>query len=97
VGKNLTHFMETSVRNADKVICLFTPNYKLKTEGRSGGVGFEYSMIDQNLYKQQVENTKLIPILRSGDADTSIPFLSRPLYGTTCGLMRILTKTLKRY
>lgn len=74
VGKNLTHFMETSVRNADKVICLFTPNYKLKAEGRNGGVGYEYSMINQNLYKQQVENTKLVPVLRSGDPEISIPF-----------------------
>ena len=74
VGKNLTHFMEASVRNADKVICIFTPNYKLKAEGRTGGVGYEYSMINQSLYKQQVENNKLIPVLRSGDADTSVPF-----------------------
>lgn len=73
LGKNLTHFMEKSIESADKVLTIFTENYKLKAEGRAGGVGYEYSMINAELYQNQVNNNKIIPILRGGDSDSSIP------------------------
>ncbi len=39
-GKDMMYFMETSVRNADKVVIIMTPNYKIKAEKRTGGVGY---------------------------------------------------------
>lgn len=38
LGRNLTHFMERAVQDADKVILIMTKNFKLKAEDRKGGV-----------------------------------------------------------
>ncbi|MBU3927930.1 MAG: toll/interleukin-1 receptor domain-containing protein [Bacteroidetes bacterium] len=73
VGKDLTLFMESSLEKSTKVLLILTPNYKLKAEQRKGGVGFEYSMISQELFEIQADNEKFIPILRNGDLNSSTP------------------------
>lgn len=72
-GANMIHFMESSIPKADKVLIVFTPNYKLKAEKRQGGVGFEYSILNAELYKRITTNQKFIPILKVGDYQESIP------------------------
>lgn len=72
-GKNLPHFVETSIAQADRIIIVFTPNYKLKADKREGGVGYEYSIMNVDLYKTQTSNEKIIPILRAGSKENSIP------------------------
>ena len=72
-GANLIHFMESSVPKADKVLIIFTPNYKLKAEKRQGGVGFEYSILNAELYQQITTNQKFIPIIKLGEFQESIP------------------------
>ena len=72
-GGNTMFFMEKAVNNADKVLLILTPNYKVKADGRQGGVGAEYSMISQGLYAMQENNTKFLPILRKGSLDLSAP------------------------
>ena len=71
-GNEMTHFMEKSVNLSDKVILIMTPNYKDKADNRRGGVGYEYSMITQNLY-ENLDNEKFIPVLRKGSYDESAP------------------------
>jgi len=71
-GKDLTHFMETSVSEASKVLLVLTTNYKLKAEKREGGVGSEYSMMTAEIFNNQ-QSDKFIPILRSGDRTNSTP------------------------
>lgn len=73
LGKNLTHFMERSVTQSDKIILVLTENYKLKADNRTGGVGYEYSMINEELYRNQAQNKKFIPVLRAGNVEASIP------------------------
>jgi hypothetical protein len=72
-GKSITHFVEKSFAEAHKVVVIFTPNYKLKADGRSGGVGYEYSIMNAALYKDQIGNDKFIPVLRQGTQIESIP------------------------
>lgn len=72
-GANMLHFMETAIPKADKVLIVFTPNYKLKAEKREGGVGYEYSILNVALYKQMVDNKKFIPILKTGSFNDSVP------------------------
>ena len=82
LGRNLTHYMEEAVDKADKIILILTENYKIKAEGRTGGVGYEYSMINAEWYKKQTANNKFIPILRQGTHDTAIPrFVDSYIYG----------------
>ena len=71
-GDPITHFMENSVNQADKVLLVMTPNYKEKADNRIGGVGYEYSMIIQELYERP-ENKKIIPIRRNGKYDECAP------------------------
>lgn len=80
-GKNMTLFMETSIESADKVLIILTPEYKAKSDGRNAGVGYEYSMISSELFDIQNNNTKFIPVLRSGGKQSSLPiFLKQFIY-----------------
>nr|WP_315245534.1 toll/interleukin-1 receptor domain-containing protein [uncultured Flavobacterium sp.] len=72
-GKELTHFMENSLEKADKVIIILTEEYKKRADARTGGTGFEYSLISQGLYDLQANNNKFIPVLRQGTKATSAP------------------------
>lgn len=72
-GSNMITFMERAIPKADKVLLIFTPNYKNKAEKREGGVGYEYSILNSELYRQISDNKKYIPILKSGAFEDSIP------------------------
>ena len=80
-GKDLTYFMENSIEKADKVLVILSPNYKTKAESRESGVGYETSMISQEIFESPITNVKFIPVLRVGNATTSSPkFLKSKLY-----------------
>lgn len=72
-GKNLTNFIENNISKAKRIIIIFTPNYKAKADKRKGGVGYEYSIMNIDLYHNQIKNKKIIPILRKGAQRSSIP------------------------
>jgi len=76
-GKNLPHFVENSIARAERIIIVFTPNYKLKADKRTGGVGYEYSIMNAELYENQTTNETVIPILRRGSKEESIPVFMR--------------------
>ncbi len=73
LGKNLFHFMENSIKIADRVIVIFTPNYKAKAEDMIGGVGLEYSILKAASYSSIANNEKIIPILRQGQSKEVLP------------------------
>jgi len=80
-GKDLTYFMESSIEKADKVLVILTPNYKQKAESRKSGVGYETSMITQEIFESPISRVKFIPILRVGSLNDSTPkFLKSKLY-----------------
>ncbi len=75
-GKQLTYFMEKGI-SADKILTILTPNYKIRADKRSGGVGYEYSMLSQEYYDSEPDKSKIIPTLRAGDRETSCPTFMR--------------------
>lgn len=77
LGRNMPHFMERSIARADKVLIIFTPGYKAKADNRTGGAGYEYSIMNADLYHNQTTNEKIIPILRAGNQQESIPAFMR--------------------
>lgn len=84
-GKDLPHFMESSIEQADKVLVILTPNYKTKAENRRNGVGYETSMISQEIFESPITNIKFIPILRDGNHNTSSPkFLTSKISHDMC-------------
>lgn len=80
-GKNLSYFVEDSLRKCNRIITVLTPNYKAKAENRGGGVGQEYSLINNNLVSNIKENDKVIPVLKVGVRSDSIPdFFQQYIY-----------------
>lgn len=73
LGKLLPHFMETSISQSQRVICVMTPNYKKKTENLTGGVGYEYSIITAEIFTDSINTSKFIPLFRSGTDTDAIP------------------------
>lgn len=72
LGKHLPDFMANSVKKADRVICVLTPNYKKKSDGLTGGVGVEYSIISAEIQKN-IRTEKFIPLFKSGNIVDDIP------------------------
>ena len=79
-GNDMAHFMEQSVSQSDKVLCILTPNYKQKCDSRKGGSGFEFSLISAEIVRKNPPS-KFIPILRFGDFDNSCPTALGPRLG----------------
>jgi len=80
-GSNLHFFMEHSVKESNRIIVVFTPMYLKKAKDRKGGVGYEFSLINNELFKNITNNKKIIPILKEGTIETSIPeFLQQYFY-----------------
>jgi hypothetical protein len=73
LGKPLPNFMENAIANSQRVICVMTPNYKKKTDNLSGGVGYEYSIMTAEIFTEDINTTKFIPLFRSGTDADAIP------------------------
>jgi hypothetical protein len=71
-GDQMPHFMEKSVRDNDYVLIICSPKYKIKSENRIGGVGYEGDIMTAEVL-QSSNHRKFIPILQSGNKVTSIP------------------------
>lgn len=72
LGDRIPHFMETSIANTDYVLVVCTEEYKKKSDGRLGGVGYETHIISGELVDTSNER-KFIPIIRKGTVKTSLP------------------------
>jgi len=75
-GTNFPHFMEQAVTLADRVLVVLTEKYKVKSDGREKGVGYEGMVISTEIYDDGLTN-KFIPLLRTGDHIASTPILMR--------------------
>src|SRR5215210_1635119 len=72
LGKALPEFMEKLVRENERVLVICTPTYKVKSDGRVGGVGYEGDLMTGEILTHS-KREKFIPVLRGGDWTESIP------------------------
>lgn len=79
-GSDRFAFMERSIESCDFVIVVCTPAYAEKANDRAGGVGYE-SMVITGALAKQIESRKFIPVLRSGDWQSSLPTYLRSKQG----------------
>lgn len=79
-GDQLPKFMETSVRENDSVLIVCTPNYKVKSDARLGGVGYEGDIMTGEVFAGK-DPRKFIPLLRSGDWKDATPSWLSGKYG----------------
>jgi hypothetical protein len=68
----IEQFMVDSVRKADKLLVILSPEYKRKAEGIKGGVGFEFALMKtEPPVHSSLERD--VALLRKGDPATAIP------------------------
>lgn len=71
-GDQLPEFMERAVRENEHILIVCTPTYRQKSEARAGGVGYEGDIMTGAAFTDR-DKKKFIPVLRAGDAKSSIP------------------------
>ena len=71
-GDQLPAFMEKEIRENDYVLVICTPDYRLKSDGRRGGVGYEGDLMTAEVHTQR-NHRKFIPILARGIWTNSAP------------------------
>lgn len=72
LGADIPHFMDKSVRESDRVLCILTPKYKEKANNLKGGVGYEYRDMTAEIFAN-IPTNKFIPVLKEGSFEDSIP------------------------
>jgi len=71
-GGQLPEFMERSVRENDFVLIVCTPQYKSKSDNRTGGVGYEGDIMTAEVLVYG-NDEKFIPLLRRGEWEDAAP------------------------
>ncbi|MFH1200818.1 MAG: toll/interleukin-1 receptor domain-containing protein [bacterium] len=71
-GDQLPEFMEREIRENDYVLIICTPNYKQKSDNRSGGVGYEGDIMTGEIFSKG-NHRKFIPILARGTWKDAAP------------------------
>lgn len=71
-GDQLPQFMETAVRESDHVLVVCTRRYKVRSDNRTGGVGYEGDIMSAEVMNTRNQR-KFIPILRSGTWNEAAP------------------------
>ena len=64
--------MERHIRENDYVLIICTPNYRLKSDGRKGGVGYEGDIMTAEVHTQR-NHRKFVPIIARGTWEDVAP------------------------
>lgn len=79
-GEDLITFMERSIGEADRVVIICTENYTHKSKERTGGVGYEHTLLTNELI-QNIGSSKFIPVIKQSNRPYLTPVsLSTRLY-----------------
>jgi len=80
LGEDLTHFMESGVRDSDMVLVICTDSYVSKANDGEDSIGYEPMIITQKLVENLGTN-KFIPIIRQTEWEDKTPeFLKERVY-----------------
>lgn len=71
-GGHIKTFMLSNIIDSDIVLIILTPEYRKKADKLEGGAGYEYNIINDELFKIITKNNKFIPIIRQGDFEKSV-------------------------
>ena len=72
LGDQFTAFMEREIRENDFVLVVCTPKYRLKSDRRTGGVGYEGDIMTADV-AERGNHRKYIPVLARGSWRQSAP------------------------
>jgi hypothetical protein len=71
-GEEITAFMETRLREADRVVMVCTDEYVRKADEREGGVGYEGAILTADILRD-VKANRVIPVLRRCQGREKLP------------------------
>jgi hypothetical protein len=71
-GNDKFAFMDQEISNCDCVLLICTPQYAKKGNARTGGVGYEATIVTPQVASKP-EQTKFVSILRKGSWEESVP------------------------
>ena len=72
LGSQTPQYMEQSVRENDFVLIVCTPQYKSRSDNRTGGVGYEGDIMTAEVFVHR-NHEKFIPLLRNGEWRDAAP------------------------
>jgi len=73
--------MEDSIRDSDFVLLISTPTFASKANKREGGVGYEKTIVNREIFQKTSAPEKFVTILREGYEKKFIPsYLIGKLY-----------------
>jgi hypothetical protein len=80
-GDDLPAFMERAIRETDRVLLICTDNYIQKANSGAGGVGYEKTIVTAEMFGDQRNRRKYIPVVRNVQGDNKMPtFLGAAYY-----------------
>ncbi|EKA4523277.1 TPA: toll/interleukin-1 receptor domain-containing protein [Vibrio cholerae] len=78
-GDDLPHFMETELARCDYAILVCTETYVAKANAGKGGVGYEKMIVTSSLLSN-IDNNKIIPVVRQSSSPILPTFLCSKIY-----------------
>ena len=79
-GDDITLFMESGLRDSDRVLVICTDTYVSKANAGEGGVGYERMIVTAELI-QNLGTNKFIPVIRQASGEEKTPtFLGTRVY-----------------
>jgi hypothetical protein len=72
-GIDLTHYMETSIRESNFVLLVCTLTFAQKANAGKGGVGYEKSIVTGEIFAASASPKKFVPLIRKGKSEDSLP------------------------
>ena len=79
-GDEITLFMESGLRDSDRVLVICTDRYVRKADSGEGGVGYERMIVTAQLI-QNLGTNKFIPVIRQASGQMKTPvFLATRMY-----------------
>jgi hypothetical protein len=83
-GVDLQDWMNTELRQAEKVIIVSDDQYAAKADGRLGGVGWETMLIQNDLARLPANTRKLLVLVRSPILASGTPYYLRGRFAIHC-------------
>lgn len=81
LGDDLPSFMESGIRDTDRVLIISTDNYVQKANDGAGGVGYEKTIASAEILVNGNNDRKFVPIVRNIERPDKLPtFLGAKLY-----------------
>src|SRR5688572_25699189 len=63
-GADITAYMESAIRESDRVLLVCTPGFKKRADSREGGVGYEQAIVTGEIFSGVAHPEKFVPVLR---------------------------------